>query len=222
MVPPRGLAKLNLVVAMSSRQPRLAGSVLLDQMGVIAAAFGDDALKRAKAKLSPERQRDLDALIPISWIDVELARDLKNAVADVVGKDPIELQKWVVREAVGNTIHKFWRALLVRVWDSAIVKRTPIVYAKTFDRGALQVASFSDHAAELVLSGWSTMPDYDAIGLAAGIEAVLEYSGRRNARVRFTRKDDGVRFYLTWRSRDGGSIAPTGRPSAPPSGDGVS
>jgi hypothetical protein len=177
----------------------LAGTVLLDQMHAISEAHGDEILARAKATLSPDARRELDELIPIGWVDVGLAMDLKNAAARELGKDPIEFQRWVTRAAVGSTINRFWRALLARVWDSAIVKRTPIVYAKTFSRGELTVASYSDHGAELVLKGWKTMPDYDAIGLSAGIEAVLEYSGRHHARVRFSRSEDGVTFHLTWR-----------------------
>ena len=182
-------------------EPRLAGTVLLDQMAVISDAYGKNVLARAKTTLSVDMQQALDALLPVSWIDTRAAMDLKNAVARDVGMDPIEFQRWVVRAAVGNTIHKFWRALLARVWDSAIVKRAPIIYSKTFDRGALEVVSFGDHVAELVVKGWSTMPDYDAIGLSAGIEAVLEYSGRRGARVRFDRKEGIVLFHLTWRSK---------------------
>jgi hypothetical protein len=182
-----------------SPEPRLAGTILLDQMAAIIEAHGESVLTTARATLPTERQRDLDALTPISWVDVHLARDLKNAVALGLGRDPIEFQRWVVHAAVGHTIHKFWRILLARVWDGAIVTRTPVIYAKTFDRGVLCVASYGDRAADLVLTGWSTMPEYDAIGLSAGIEAVLEYSGRKNARVRFARKDDAVTFHLTWR-----------------------
>jgi hypothetical protein len=180
-------------------EPRLAATVLLDQMQAIVDAHGDACLARAKATLSGETQEALRELTPLSWIDVGAAKDLKDAVAREVGKDPFDFQRWVVRAAVGKTIHRFWRALLSRVWDSAIVKRTPIIYAKTFDRGQLRVASYTDHSAELVLTGWSAMPEYDAIGLSAGIEAVLEYSGRKIPRVRFGRKDMTVAFHLTWR-----------------------
>jgi hypothetical protein len=187
------------VTAPPSHEPRLAGTVLLDQMRTIIDAHGADVLAAARATLPGEMQRDVDALLPISWVDVRLARDLKNAVAHELGRDPIEFQRWVVRAAVGNTIHKFWRILLARVWDSAIVTRAPIIYSKTFDRGALEVTSYGENVAELALTGWSAMPEYDAIGLSAGIEAVLEYSGRHNAHVRFARRESLITFHLTWR-----------------------
>jgi hypothetical protein len=187
------------IVSAASSEPRLAGSVLLDQMSEIVKAHGKGALDRAKATLSLDMQRDLEAMTPISWVDVRLAMELKNAVARGLGQDSIAFQKWVVRAAVGKTVHKFWRVFLTRVWDSAIVTRAPILYTKAFDRGEMKVASYKDQAAEMVLTGWSTIPDYDAIGLAAGIEAVLEYSGRRHPHVRFARKDDVVMFSLTWR-----------------------
>jgi hypothetical protein len=188
-----------VVVAPSSHEPRLAGTVLLDQMDRIVEEYGKETLARAKEKLPKETQRAIDELTPLSWIDVGVAMHLKDAVAREVGKDPIDFQRWVVRAAVGKTIHRFWRALLARVWDSAIVKRAPIIYSKTFDRGHLKVTAYTDHSAEMVVVGWSEMPDYDAIGLAAGIEAVLEYSDRKHARVRFDRAETGVTFHLTWR-----------------------
>ena len=172
--------------------------MLLDQIQQIVDEYGVETFTRAKARLTKDAQRAIAELTPLSWIDAAVAKELKDAVASEVGKHPLDFQRWVVRAAVGKTIHRFWRALLSRVWDSAIVKRAPILYSKTFDRGHLEVTSFDDHSAEMVVVGWSEMPDYDAVGLAAGIEAVLEYSGRKHPRVRFERREGGVTFLLAW------------------------
>ena len=105
-----------------------------------------------------------------------------------------------MRTAIGRTIGKFWRALLAKVWDGAIVKRAPILYSKTFDVGQLVVVSFDKEQAELMVTGWNHMPEYDAIGLAAGMEALLEYSGRRGVHAKHARNGENMAFSLTWQS----------------------
>jgi hypothetical protein len=74
----------------------------------------------------------------------------------------------------------------------------------TFDRdprlaGTILLDQIQVITAELELSGWSDMPEYEAVGLSVGIEAVLEYSGRKSPRVRVEREGGLVRFHLAWR-----------------------
>ena len=185
----------------SNATPKVSGAVVIDQIDIANEEFGADVVKRARASLPTEMQNAVSEVLAISWVDVTAFMELKNAIARELGRDPLEFQRWLVRHAIGRTIGKFWRALLTRVWDSAIVKRAPILYSKSFDVGKATVVSFDDGHAELVVTGWPDMPEYDAIGLAAGIEALLEYSGRPAAHVKFTRNPEKISFLITWRAR---------------------
>lgn len=184
-----------------TKVPKVSGAVVIDQIDIATEEFGADVVKRAKESLPTEMQDALGDVLAISWIDCAIFMHLKNAIARELGRDPIELQKWIVHHAIGRTIGKFWRALLVRVWDGAIVKRAPIIYSKSFDTGHANIVSFGDNHAELVVTGWPDMPEYDAIGLAAGIEALLEYSGRPAANVKFVRSPEKISFSITWQTR---------------------
>src|SRR5580700_7354697 len=84
----------SLTASSPPAEPRLSGTVLLDQMAVISEAYGKSVLARAKTTLPVDRQQALDALLPVSWIDTRAAMELKNAVARDVGMDPIEFQRW--------------------------------------------------------------------------------------------------------------------------------
>jgi hypothetical protein len=183
----------------TSGTPKVSGTVVIDQIDISREELGADVVARAKATLPQELQRVFEDVLPISWIEAATFMELKNAIAREVGRDPIEFQKWVVKTAIGRTVGKFWRALLARVWDSAIVKRAPIIYSKTFDVGEATVISFENGRAELVVTGWPDMPEYDAVGLATGMEALLEYSGRHGAHVKFARKGEKMSFSLSWR-----------------------
>jgi hypothetical protein len=185
----------------TSGTPKVSGAVVVDQIDIATEEFGADLVKRAKESLPTEMQNALSEVLAISWIDVTAFMELKNAIARELGRDPLEFQRWLVRHAIGRTIGKFWRALLARVWDAAIVKRAPILYSKSFDVGHATVVSFDDGHAELVVTGWPDMPEYDAIGLAAGIEALLEYSGRPAAHVKHARSAEKISFFITWRTR---------------------
>ncbi len=181
------------------REPRISGVILLDQIQVIIDELGADTYAKALASLPEETRQAFDALIPVSWIDVAMAKALKDAVALEVGKESLEFQRWIVHAATGKTITKFWRMLLTRLWDGALVRRAPLLYGRAFDRGSFKLSEVGEGTADFVLSGWSTMPEYDAVGLAGGTEAILEYSGRHQVRVRFERKNALITFHATWR-----------------------
>lgn len=181
------------------REPRISGVLLLDQIQVMIDELGQDTYAKALVSLPEETRQSLDSLIPVSWIDVAMAKALKDAVAREVGKESLEFQRWIVHAATGKTINKFWRMLLTRIWDGALVRRAPILYGRAFDRGSFKLSELGEGTADFVLSGWSTMPEYDAVGLASGTEAVLEYSGRQGVRVRFERKNALITFHASWR-----------------------
>ena len=181
------------------REPRVSGTVILDQIRVVADEHGEAVLSRARQSLPLAMQDELASMLAISWIDSRTAMDLKNAIARELGKDPIEFQKWVVKVAVGRTVNRVWRVLLARVKDGALVDRAPLLYSKTFDRGSLTVVKNDDTSAELLVNGWSSMPDYDAIGLCSGIEAVLESTGRKSPHTKFMHRSGGVTFEVSWR-----------------------
>jgi hypothetical protein len=151
----------------------------------------------------PEAQRhEIVELLAIGWIPTATAQRFKDGVAELVGLTSTELQIRVVRMATDKTINVFWRLLLRNLSDEALVKRTPVLYSRTFDRGELVSRSLERGRALFELSGWPGMPDYDALGLATGITRVLEHSGRKDATVTWTRRADQVVFEARWPTAD--------------------
>ena len=179
--------------------PCLSGTILLDQIQVIVESHGRDTYDRALASLSPEHQHEIAALIAVSWIDVAVAMELKNAVARELGMDSLDFQRWVVRAAIERTISKFWRAILSLASAEAIAKRTPMLYRKTFNQGELAAIEVANGHATYELRGWHDVTDYDIVGIATGIEVALLHVNRRHGRVRIDKHTDVVHFCASWR-----------------------
>ena len=186
---------------MDTIEPRMNGALLVDQMALMEKDYGPEVVERALTRLSQEQQDEIRANVSVSWLDVRTVTAFKTAVAEELGMDPLDFQRRIVRRALGDTVNKLWRILLSQLWDSAIVKRTPILYSKAFDRGALELESIELGHAVFVLRGWPDMPDYDCIGLSTGMEALLDYSGRRGASVAYHRRRPLVVFEATWKAR---------------------
>ena len=147
-------------------EPRLRGGILLDQITFIKREHGPAVVSAALRTLSPMVREEIEDALPISWLNVSSVTAFKSAIAAELGEAPIALNRRVVRGSIGETITTVWRLLLSQLWDSAIIKRTPILYSKAFDRGKLTVQTMTDGRAELHLAGWPDMPDYDCAGLA--------------------------------------------------------
>jgi len=165
---------------------------------LIRDLYGADVVARAKAVLPATLRAELDGLSPGGWISIDAARELKNGVATIVGEDPLALQRNVSKQGVERTLKTLWRFLLRQLSDEAIAKRTPLIYARSFDRGSLRLVGWHEGRAELALDGWPRIPEYDLIGLLTGVQTVLELAGRRNVDVTSTRRAPIVLLHAAW------------------------
>jgi len=182
----------------TSVAPRVSGAVILKQIESLTQLYGRDTYDRALALLPDGPRRDVEELLAISWIPAPTAQRLKDAVAALVGRTSEEVQVQVVQASLGQIINAFWRFLLRQVSDEALVKRTPLLYSRTFDRGELVAQVIEPGHASFELLGWPEMSDYDALGLATGIAFVLEHAGRKGAAGRWSRSGGRVIFEASW------------------------
>lgn len=177
--------------------PKMSRALLADQRVVIREELGESVERAALAALSAADRDDIDGG-SLGWIDVGAVKRFKDAVAAQVAKDSLAFQRWIVGRATARTVRGLWRVLLAQVWDAALVKRVPLLYQRTFDRGVMTAAIDTPGRASMVVSGWPDIPEYDVVGLQTGIESVLSLTGRANVTSRATRTADGVAFDVRW------------------------
>lgn len=177
---------------------KLSGAVLLDQLQWVREEYGDDVLERAKSRLSQDAQDELASLLHISWCRASTALALKSALAEAVGRDPLEFQRDLVRRASQRTFGGVWRFLLRRMSDQALVKRAPRLYARSCNRGTMRVTFFEPGMARFAVEGWAEMPEFHAVGYAAALEAGFAFAGRKDVRSTWRRRRPEVHFDVRW------------------------
>src|SRR4051812_38622110 len=121
----------------NATQTQISGAVLLSARNVMVELAGAGAVARAVATLTPAARRDYEGLTPLSWIPVETGEAVLIAVAREMGRDPMTLMAEVTRRNLQQTFSTLWRLLLRVTSDEALIRRTPILYSKSYNRGEL-------------------------------------------------------------------------------------
>jgi hypothetical protein len=182
-------------------EPRVSATLILDQVRLIKDLYGEPLVGEAIASLPAIVRQEIAELLPGRWCDVDTPRAFKQAVAERLGEPLLPFHRHTVRLGVERTLNTFWRFFMRHLNDDHLIRRTPILYSRTFDRGELRFMSLVEHQALLELHGWPTIPEFDLVGLCGGIEAVLSVAGRAEPHVTTTRRGVVVRFVLEWNAR---------------------
>lgn len=178
----------------------MSGALAVDELAILRRQIGDEPYERTLGSLPEGTRADLRALTAVGWIDVELIKAVFLAAARVTGLPAELVHRNAVRAGTEQTFRGVWRLLLRVTTDSALVTRTPLFYAKTYDTGTLTARISSPGRADLALTGWPGAEEFSMRGLAIGIETTLTLAGRQGAKASFERTADGARFTATWRA----------------------
>ena len=99
---------------------------------------------------------------------------------------------------VARMVGTVWKLLLQFTSDRALVERTPELHSQTYNVGRLAATVASPGEGVVTLTEWPTVSDEQMIGIAAGIEAVLQEAGRKGVVVRWKRNAEGAQYTLAW------------------------
>lgn len=174
--------------------PRVSATLLLDQRRVSEELVGNEVVERALGAIPEPHRGELLSLAAGGWCSVAAGQAFHRAMAEALGRPLADWQKIVVQRGIERTFSTVWRIFLRLTSTDAIVKRTAMVFAKTYDTGSLTARELGVGHLELALTGWADVPEYELRGIALGVEAVLKLAGRKNAAVLFTRQPGGARF----------------------------
>jgi hypothetical protein len=183
---------------MAAREPLFSCSLLIDQIEVMRELYGDARVDEAIASLSEDVRTEVKELTPGAWCRVATSAALKHEVARRVGEGPLALQRQVVARGTERTFHGFWRFFLTRLSDPWLLKFSPLVYSKAFDYGEAVLERIGPGRADITVRGWPEMPDFDAWGIAAAIEAILTLAHRERPKLTWMRRGDEIRFVAIW------------------------
>jgi hypothetical protein len=179
--------------------PCVAGVAVLDLVRELEEMIGSQYIELARAALSPEQRNELEEVTAVSWVRMSTSSAFIDAAGSVSGRDPEALVDEAVRRATARTFKTVWRMLLRLTTDDALIKRTPMIYARGRNIGQLDARLLGPGSGELILSRWPDPPPRQIRVISISVEVVLGLAGRRDAHCEYERKRDGARFALRWR-----------------------
>lgn len=160
---------------------------------------GDQTVNAALARLSRDVRDEYESVTSIGWVRISTYESAFSAIASDLGRSVADLHTEVARISIERTMRTVWRVLLRLTTDNALISRTPVIFARSYNRGRLVAQIPVPGRAEVTLTDWSDAPDWPLRATRIGVETVLRLAGRRDVKVAADRQPDGALFVATWR-----------------------
>jgi hypothetical protein len=165
------------------------GVLVLRQRALMEGMAGRTVVQEVVASLGdPVMRASYEEASILSWVPQRAVRDVTSGVARAMGMSDVALAERVVERSVTELCTGPWNILLRMTDDDALIGRAAALFARSFDRGGIEVRRAADGVIEVILSGWPDAHEMDLASLAAGMLATLRSVGRdavieRRARV---------------------------------------
>lgn len=180
-------------------EPAVAGTMVHNTLEFFRQRYGAPHLEAALGAL-PVADREALEVLPIGWAPLRALVRLYEQLSQRHDVSVEKLHSEAARWSAERTLSTIWRTLLRFTSDSALVQRAPVIYGRTWSKGALSARPLGAGRAELVLSGWPDVPEFALRSLRIGIGTTLELAGRGEVRMTSDRTPDGAIFHASWRS----------------------
>lgn len=180
-------------------EPCVAGTRITAMRNVVEEKHGRDVLDRALVGLPADVRDEYLHATSVTWIRASTDYAVHDAVALVLGREPLAFHEETLRLAMERTFRTVWKILLGLVTDAALVARAPSIYARTRDTGELTAQLVAPGRADFTLRNYPGFLARDGRSIGAGLEVVLGLTGRREPRVTgMTLQPDGAVFTIQW------------------------
>lgn len=179
-------------------EARFTGTMVEQHLRYLRNAHGSDVVDAALGHIPEAISRELITALPVSWVRISSLERFYEALATELGRTVEEVHSSTVDHCTRATYGTLWRALLRITTDSAILRRAPVLYRKTYDTGELVARIDQPGHAVCEIRQWPGVPVLALRGLRIGIANVLIVAGRKNVRTESATTPDGARFEVLW------------------------
>lgn len=177
----------------------VSGALACGLRDVLIDVAGRQAVDTALDRLSLRDRHDWLGATPVGWVPISLLETVFGEVASSLHRDVADLHVEVARVSIERTMRTLWRLLLRVTTDGALISRTPVIYAKSYNRGRLVAEIRERRRADLQLTDWPNAPEWPLRATRIGIETVLGIAGRHQPTVVCTRTPNGASYVASWR-----------------------
>lgn len=186
-------------MAAGSEPACVSGALACGLRDVLIDVAGGRVVDAALSRVSREDRHAWLGATPVGWVPIYLLETVFGEVATHLHRDVADLHVEVARISIERTMRTLWRMLLRLTTDHALISRTPIIYAKSYNRGRLIADIRERGRAEVTLTDWPGAPDWPLRATRIGIETALRIAGRREPTVACVRTLHGADYVATWR-----------------------
>ncbi len=152
---------------------RVRGMLVLSQRRLIERKLGHEAVQAGLRELTEAERVEYDNATILSWVPQNAVRTFTRAAAESAGMDPSTLVHDVVRESVEFVCRGPWKVMLKLTSDEALLRRSAMLFSRSFDQGELRISRISANQYRMAVSNWPEAEELDFISLEAGVRAIL-------------------------------------------------
>jgi hypothetical protein len=178
--------------------PSVSGTLIHSLVEVARETLGRQVFEAGFDAAPGDSGAIVRAAMPGQWLPVAAVEAAFESLAKAAGRDLPSLHLELAKISVDRALRRFWRIFLKLTSDEALVSRTPVIYAKSFNRGRLTSAVPAPGKGQVELLDWPSAPEWPVRGTRIGIEAVLSLAGRANVRADVRRTATGAIYAVTW------------------------
>lgn len=183
---------------MNAREPRVSGAFVSVMREVLASQYGKPPFERAVGRLTPSDREAYVSATAMTWVEIRVLELVVNQLAEELDRPWEEIVRESSRQSQEKLLNTVHRVLMRLTTDEALISRTPMFYARSYDAGKLESSFPSPGQAIVTLSEWPTISPIQMLGLGVGIETTLRVAGRSGAKVHARRTPDGASYHCTW------------------------
>jgi hypothetical protein len=184
---------------LAAAEPSAAGATIQGLRRALEEIVGVNVVASALKKLPAKVREDFDPVTPMTWVPLSSSNMVVEYIAAEACRNSDDLMDEAVRRTAEQMFRTSWRLLLRFTTDHALIARTPVIYSKWRNIGALESNLLGQGRSEILLRGWPGVSERNVRTLAVSIETVLRLAGRRAVRIEYTRTPDGARYLAFWR-----------------------
>lgn len=178
--------------------PSVSGTLIHSLVEVARERLGGDVVESGMRAAPSDTGPVVLGATPGHWVPVAAVEAAFESLAHAAGRDLPGLHVELARIGIERALRRFWRILLKITSDAALVSRTPVIYAKSYNRGRLVPAVLGAGRGQVELVDWPDAPEWPVRGTRVGIEAALSVAGRENAHAEVRRTPTGAIYTVTW------------------------